>query len=92
MALLAIRNNDRRKSRERAHLANAGEFNRRYLICPISAILYADRGDRRKSQSLHRSHLKIFADRGDRRIKSPGASPALRERLNVDAAVQTSFK
>ena len=50
LALLAIRSNNRRKSRERAHLANAGEFNRRYLTCQISAILYADRGDRRKSQ------------------------------------------
>ena len=28
LALLAIRSNDRRKSRERAHLANASEFNR----------------------------------------------------------------
>ena len=36
-----------------------------------SAILFADRGDRRKSQSLHRAHLAIFTDRGDRRIKSP---------------------
>ena len=41
------------------------------------AILYADRGDRRKLQSLHRAHLAIFADRGDRRIKSPGVSLAL---------------
>ena len=49
LALLAIRSNKRRKSRERANLANAGEFNRRYLTCQISAILYADRGDRRKS-------------------------------------------
>ena len=47
LALLAIRSNDRRKSREQAHLANAGKFNRRYLTCHISAILYADRGDRR---------------------------------------------
>ena len=62
--------------RERAHLANTGEFNRRYLTCQISAILYADRGDRRKSQSLHRAHLAIFADRGDRRIKSPSVSLA----------------
>ena len=77
LALIAIRSNDRRKSRERAHLANAGKFNRRYLTCQISAILYADRGDRRKSQSLHRAHLAIFADRGDRRIKSPSVSPAL---------------
>ena len=44
LALLAIRSNGRRKSRE---LANAGEFNRRYLSCQISAILYADRCDRR---------------------------------------------
>ena len=36
--------------------------------------LYADRGDRRKSQSLHRAHLAIFADRDERRIKSLSAS------------------
>ena len=71
LALLAIRRNKRRNSRERAHLANAGDFGRRYLTCQISAILYADRGDRRKSQSLQRAHLAIFANRGDRRIKSP---------------------
>ena len=53
------------------------EFNRRYLTCQISAILNADRGYRRKSQSLHRAHLAIFADRGDRRIKSPSVSLAL---------------
>ena len=47
------------------------------LTCQISAILYADRGDRKKSQSLHRAHLTIFADRGDRLIKSPGVSPTL---------------
>ena len=64
------------ESRERAHLANAGEFNRRYLTCQISAILYADRGDRRKLQSLHRAHA-IFTDRGDRRIKSPSVSLVL---------------
>ena len=75
-ALLAIRSNDRRKTQERALLANAGKFNRRYLTCQISAIVYADRGDRRKSQSLHRTHLAIFADRGDRRIKSPSVSLA----------------
>ena len=74
LALLAIRTNDRRKSRERAHLANAGEFNCRYLTCQISPILYDDRRDRRKSQSLHRAHLAIFTDRGDRRIKSPSLS------------------
>ena len=47
LALLAIRSNKRRKSRGRAHLANAGEFNCRYLTCQILAILYADRCDRR---------------------------------------------
>ena len=41
------------------------------------AILCADRGDQRKSQSLHRAHLAIFADHRDRRIKSPSVSPAL---------------
>ena len=72
LTLLAIHSKKRRKSRERAHLTNAGEFDRLYLTCQISAILYADRGDRRKSQSLHRAHLAIFADR----IKSPGVSLA----------------
>ena len=76
LILLAIRSNDRRKSRERAHLANAGVFNRRYLTFQIWAILFAYCGDRRKSQSLHRAHLAIFADRGDRRIKSPNVSLA----------------
>ena len=76
LALLAISSNDLRKSQERAHLTNAGEFNRQYLTCQISAILNAYRGDRRKSQSLHRVHLAIFADRGDRRIKSPSVSLA----------------
>ena len=78
LALLAIRSNKRKNSRERAPLANVGEFNSRYLTCQISAILYADRGDRRKSQSLHRAHLAIFADRRNRRIKSPSVSLALR--------------
>ena len=32
LTLLAIRSEERRKSPERAHLANAGEFNRRYLM------------------------------------------------------------
>ena len=45
LTLLAIRSDECRKSRERAHEANAGEFNRRYLTCQISAFLYADRGD-----------------------------------------------
>ena len=47
LTLLEIRSDERRKPRERAHLANAGKFNRRYLTCQISAILCADRGDRR---------------------------------------------
>ena len=55
---------------------NGHEFNRRYLTCQMSAILYADRGSA-NSQSLHRAHLAIFADRGDRRIKSQGVSPVL---------------
>ena len=50
---LAIRRDRHRKSQERALLANAGEFNRRYLTCQIPAILYADRRDRRiKSPSV----------------------------------------
>ena len=52
---LAIRSDERKKSWEQAHLANA--LNGRYLTC----------GDRRKSQSPHRSHLAI--------LKS-GVSPA----------------
>ena len=50
LTLVAIRSDERKKSQERAHLANAREFNRRYLTCQISAILYADCGDRQKSQ------------------------------------------
>ena len=53
LALLATYSNYSRKSREWAHLANAGKFNRRYLTCQISAILDADRDDRRiKSPSV----------------------------------------
>ena len=44
LTLLAIRSNERKKRRKRVHLANAGEFNRRYLACQV------DRGDRRKSR------------------------------------------
>ena len=62
LALLAIHSNKRRKSRERAHLANAAD---------IWHVRY-----RRKSQSLHRARLAIFADRGDRRTKSPSVSLA----------------
>ena len=35
------------------------------------AILYADRGDRRKSPGVPGAAIAIFADRRDRRIKSP---------------------
>ena len=35
------------------------------------AILYADRGDRRKSSGVSGAAIAIFADRRDRRIKSP---------------------
>ena len=77
---MAIRSDEHRKSRERAHLANAGEFNRRYLTCQIWAIIYAHRGDRQKSQSPHRAHLAIFADRRNRSIKSPGVSRRLKGR------------
>ena len=76
LTLVPIRSDGCKKSRKRAYLVNAGKFNRRYLTCQIlvSAILYADRGDRRKSLSLHRAHLVIFSDCCDRRIKSPGMS------------------
>ena len=67
LALLAICSNDHRKSRNR----------HRYLTCQISAILYADHGERLKSQWLHRAHLAIFVDHGDRCIKSPSVSLAL---------------
>ena len=70
LILLATRIGKGRKSRDRADLANVSEFTRRYLTCQISAILYADRGDRRKSQSPHRAHLAIYADRGDRRTEN----------------------
>ena len=45
---LVIRSDERKKSWEQAHLANA--LNGRYLTC----------GDGRKSQSPHRSHLAIL--------------------------------
>ena len=35
------------------------------------AILYADRGDRRKSPGVPGAAIAIFADRRDRRVKSP---------------------
>ena len=35
------------------------------------AILYADRGNRRKSPGVPGAVIAIFADRRDRRIKSP---------------------
>ena len=59
LALLEICSNDRRKSRERAHLANASEFDCQYLTFQISGILYVDCGNQRKSQSLNRADLVI---------------------------------
>ena len=78
LALLSIHSNKCRKSRERAHLANAGEFNRRYLTCQISAILYADAAisENRNRCTGHTWRFSPIA--GDRRTKSPGLSPALR--------------
>ena len=100
LALLAIHSNKRRKSQERQYLANAGEFNRQYLTCQISAILNADRGDRRKSQSPHQAHLASFADGGDHRTKSPSVALALQcqkfihsnqESLFVSSTVELSL-
>ena len=45
LILLATRSEKGRKSREQAGLANAGKFNRQYLTCQISEVLYADRDD-----------------------------------------------
>ena len=67
--------------RQRAHLANGGEFNRRYLTCQISAILNTDRSDRRKSQSLHRAHLASFADRGISKCVASLSVPPVMESL-----------
>ena len=50
-------------------------FNRRYPTSQISAILYADRGDRQNCNRCTALH------HGDRRVKSPGMSPALRRTL-----------
>ena len=74
LTLVAISSDERKRSQEQAHLANAGEFNHRYLTCQISAILYADCGNR---PSLHLAHLAIFANCCDRHIKLAGVSPAL---------------
>ena len=73
LTLRAIRSDECRKSLERAHLTNAGEFNRRYLTRQISAILYTDRGDRRiklpsvslaleKKSVLDSFHLNVTGD------------------------------
>ena len=63
LTLLAIRSDERRKSLERAHLTNAGKFNRQYLTCHQSAILYANRGYQRikspgVSQALETKKVK----------------------------------
>ena len=57
---------DRRKLREQAHLANAGEN----LTCQIW----------RNSQSLQRAHRPTFVDRGNWRIKSPSVLLTLEKR------------
>ena len=44
-----------------------------------SAVLNANRGGPRKSQSQHRAHLAIFADRLDRLAKSLSTSLVLHE-------------
>ena len=59
---LAIRSNERRKSREQAHLENAGN-----LIADIGDFIRRSR-DRRTSQSLHRAHLAIYTDRSAYKI------------------------
>ena len=56
----------------------------------MPAILFADRGHRRKS--LHRAHLAIFSDSGDRRIKSPGVSPALAIKIPDDKSFRIGNK
>ena len=56
LTLVAIRNDERKKSRERAHLANVGELD----MPDIGDFI---RRSRRKSLSLLRAHLAIFADR-----------------------------
>ena len=48
--LLAIRRDENRKSRERAHLVNAGEFNRRYLISDMSDFGYFIHRSRRSAK------------------------------------------
>ena len=54
--------------------------NRRYQWhAEKSAVLNANRGGPRKSQSLHRAHLAIFADRLDRLAKSLSTSLVLHE-------------
>ena len=60
LTLLAICSNDSRKSRERVHLANAGEFNRRYLASRRSAkIAIAPPGTPGDFRRSRRSAYKI---------------------------------
>ena len=62
--------------------ANRGEFDRgrKSPIYDMPDIgVNANRGGRRKSQSLHRAHLAIFADRLDRLAKSLSTSLVLHE-------------
>ena len=66
LTLLAIRGDKRRESWERAHFASADEFNRRYLTCQISAILYADAAIGENQNRCTRYTWRF----------SPGVSPA----------------
>ena len=53
LTLLVIHGDECRESQKWAHLAIGGEFNHQYLTCQISAILYANHGDRHiKSPSV----------------------------------------
>ena len=62
---LAICGDERRKSRERAHLVNAGEFNRRYRTWRSAKIAIVAPGT---PCDFHRSQRSA--------IKSPSVSPA----------------
>ena len=63
LPLRAIRSHERRKSRERAHLANAGEFNHRYLT-------YQDIGDfiRWSRRATHKIAITTPGTPGDFRL------------------------
>ena len=70
LILPATRSRKERKSRARADLANAGEFNRRYLVDQISAILNADLRRSRRSAKIA---IAVLGTPGDFR-QSPRSS------------------